>query len=92
MTERTADQAPLPGGHFKLLVQKFGYQALINMGVIDHPLSGKAEINLDHARAVLEDLTMLREKTAGNLDEDEEGHLVQVIDDLEAHLQRLGAE
>src|SRR6185503_14514213 len=58
----TADEAPLPGGDFRLLVQKMGYQALIGLGVVENPLTGERSRNPAGARAVLADLAMLREK------------------------------
>ena len=86
---RTAEDLQLPGGSFRLLVQKLGYQALIGMGVLENPLTRTAERNLDGARAVIDDLVMLREKTRGNLEADEEAHLDRVIADLERHLGSL---
>ena len=84
-----ADVNPLPGGHFRLFVQKLGYQALMGMGVVQNPLTGEQSQDLARARSVVDDLVMLREKTRGNLDPDEEEHLVKVIGDLETHLASL---
>lgn len=86
---RTAEDLQLPGGSFRLLVQKLGYQALIGMGVLENPLTRSTEKNLERARAVVDDLVMLREKTRGNLEPDEETHLDHVIADLERHLGEL---
>jgi len=86
----TADEAPLPGGDFRLLVQKMGYQALIGLGVVENPLTGERSRNPAGARAVLADLAMLREKTVGNLEPGEEEHLEKVLADLGAALERLG--
>ena len=86
---RTAEDQPLPGGSFTLLVQKLAYQALIALGVVENPLTRRREPNLAHAQTVIDDLMMLREKTRGNLTSDEEQHLVQVVGDLQRHFVQL---
>ncbi|MEM7308059.1 MAG: DUF1844 domain-containing protein [Planctomycetota bacterium] len=92
MTEtdpRTAGEAPLPGGSFRLLIQKMGYQALISMGVVENPLTRERSINLPGARAVFADLEMLQDKTRGNLDPDEEDHIEKVLGELREAFSRL---
>ena len=86
---RTAGDAPLPGGNFRLLIQKMGYQALISLGAVENPLTGKRNPNLPGAHAVLEDLRMLAEKTRGNLEPDENEHLEKVISDLGQAFERM---
>ncbi len=83
-----AEDVPLPGGNFQLLVQKFGYQALIGLGVLENPLTKEQRADLPQAKMVIDDLMMLREKTQGNLDGDEEAHLGKVIGDLQGHYVR----
>lgn len=82
---RRAEDIALPGGDFRLLVQKLGYQALLGLGVLENPLTGSKAMNLEQARGVIDDLLMLREKTRGNLEEEEGRHLEGVIRDLETH-------
>jgi len=89
--ERPADEVVLPGGNFSLFVQRLGYQALIGMGVLENPVTGTKEVRLPQARGVLDDLSMLREKTEGNLAVDEREHLTNVLRDLESHYRRLSA-
>jgi hypothetical protein len=86
---RTAEDVPLPGGNFTLLVQKLAYQALITLGVVENPLTRTREQNLPHAQSVIDDLMMLRDKTRGNLAPDEEAHLAQVLGDLQRHFVQL---
>jgi hypothetical protein len=86
---RKAEDVPLPGGSFTLLVQKLAYHALITLGVRENPLTRKREPNLAHAQSVIDDLMMLREKTKGNLTGDEEQHLTQVVGDLQRHFVQL---
>jgi len=83
---RSGEELALPGGDFRLFVQKLGYQALIGLGVLENPLTQRKERHPAHAEGVLGDLRMLREKTRGNLEEHEEAHLETVIESLERHL------
>lgn len=86
---QSAEDIGLPGGSFQLFVQKLGYQALLGLGVLENPLTGARETNTSQARMVLDDLEMLRDRTAGNLSEDEDRHLDEVIANLEARFVEL---
>ncbi|MAB81054.1 MAG: hypothetical protein CMJ89_17035 [Planctomycetes bacterium] len=94
--EKTAADAPLPGGNFRLFVQKLGYQALISMGLLDNPITNERSSNLSHAESIIDDLRMLRDKTAGNLEKDEKEHIEKVVSDLQHHFvtlqQKAGSE
>jgi uncharacterized protein DUF1844 len=81
-TPPESDRA-LPGGDFRLLVTKFNVQGLLALGLLENPITGKAEVRLDHARALIDDLRMLREKTKGNLTPEEERALEKSISDLQ---------
>ncbi len=80
-----ADELPLPGGDFRLFVQRLAYQTLIGLGLLENPLTHAKEAHPAQARSLLDDLLMLRDKTRGNLAPDEEEHLARVIRDLEHH-------
>ena len=84
-TTRRAEDSGLPGGDFRLFVQKLGYQALISLGVLDNPLTQTRQTNVDQAKGVIDDILMLRDKTRGNLETEEEAHLRDVIENLERH-------
>jgi hypothetical protein len=84
---RSAGDVPLPGGDFRMLVQKLAYQALIALGVVDNPLTRTRSTNPAGARAVLADLEMLQDKTSGNLTPAEAEHLDQVVREIERHFQ-----
>ena len=84
-TTRRAGDTGLPGGDFRLFVQKLGYQALISLGVLDNPLTQTRQTNVEQAKGVIDDLLMLRDKTRGNLEAEEETHLADVIANLERH-------
>ena len=81
--EKTAADIPLPGGNFRLMIQRMGYQGLLGLGVLENPVTGTKQVNRTTAKRVLEDLRMLSEKTSGNLDDEEKEHLEGIIKDLE---------
>ena len=91
-TERSASDVPLPGGDFRLFVQKLGYQALIALGVLDNPVTGERTANPEGARTVLDDLAMLAEKTRGNLTDEEDAHLRQVLEQLARHREAVAGD
>lgn len=86
---RTAADLPLPGGDFRLFVTRLSFQARLALGLLENPLTNTRQQNPDGARMVLDDLSMLREKTLGNLEPDEAAHLDKVIQDLEHAFARL---
>lgn len=80
---KSASEMPLPGGDFRLFVTKLSIQGLFALGLIENPITKKTEVNLGHAQTLIDDLLMLREKTQGNLGQDEAAHLNKVISDLQ---------
>jgi hypothetical protein len=57
--------------------------AMLFLGQIPHPQSGKPEINLNVAKMFIDQLVMVREKTRGNLSSDESGILNNTISNLQ---------
>ncbi|MCU0539074.1 MAG: DUF1844 domain-containing protein [Desulfobacterales bacterium] len=75
-------QAPLPEINFPTFVASLNASALVHLGVIEDPVSGKAEKNLPMAKQTIDILSMLQQKTSGNLSADEEGMLKSILYDL----------
>jgi hypothetical protein len=75
-------QAPLPKINFPTFVASLNASALVHLGVIEDPVSGKAEKNLPMAKQTIDILSMLQEKTSGNLTADEEAMLKSILYDL----------
>ena len=59
--------------------------------VLENPVTGERHQNLDQARLLRDDLEMLRNKTAGNLDEGEQAKLDEVLQHLSGHLAAIEA-
>lgn len=77
------DSPALPGGDFRLFVQKIALQGFYALGLVELPGQERPAPNLRIAQAVIDDLLMLREKTAGNLSEGERLTLEKFLTDLE---------
>lgn len=65
----------LPPADFMTLVSMFSTQAMVALGIIPHPSSGKPEPELPLARHFIDMLGVLEEKTKGNLNPIEERSL-----------------
>jgi hypothetical protein len=87
-TQRRASDVPLPGGDFRLFVTRLSFQAMIALGLIENPLTKSKQVNAHGARMIVDDLDMLLDKTAGNLDSDESAYLEKILSDLRHHLER----
>ena len=73
-----ADPIPFTG-----FVLSLATSAAINLGDIADPVTGKVETpNLEAASQMIDLLSMLQEKTRGNLDADEQQVLEQILYDL----------
>lgn len=60
---------------FTILISSLSMQAMIAMGKLENPLTGKTEENLQQARFLIDTLGILKEKTRGNLTPEEENFL-----------------
>lgn len=79
-----ADTPPLkaPPATFEFLVQTLFTQALMAFGRVPNPITQQSLKNLDTARHFIDTLEMLQQKTAGNLDKDEQRLLDEVLHQL----------
>ena len=64
------------------MVGLFGTQAMIALGKLANPATGKADKNLPAARLFIDTLEMLESKTKGNLNSDETKVLHATLTDL----------
>jgi hypothetical protein len=56
--------------------------AFIHLGELDDPIEKKPQVNLDAARQIIDILEMLKDKTRGNLDQQETQYLEHMLFDL----------
>ena len=77
-----SQQETLPEINFSAFVISLSTQALMHLGEIDNPLSGKVEIDVPVAKQMIDILGMLREKTRGNLNSGEDRLMEDILYDL----------
>ncbi|HUJ16342.1 MAG TPA: DUF1844 domain-containing protein [Thermoanaerobaculia bacterium] len=84
-----ADKAQNPGTAFSDFVEPLIAQAYMSLGMLRNPYQPKTTVDTGAARQMIEILTMLKDKTAGNLTEEEEDFLTAHLGELKlAFVQR----
>jgi len=77
-SEAAEQEQALPEINFSTFVISLSTQALMHLGEIGNPISGKGETDVPVAKQMIDILAMLKNKTRGNLDPNED-HLMQDI-------------
>lgn len=72
----------LPEINFATFIFSLNHSVLVHLGVMEDPSTGKKVKNLPLAKQTIDILGMLEEKTKGNLSEDEEKMLKNILYDL----------
>jgi uncharacterized protein DUF1844 len=76
------DGSALPAVDFHTFVLSLGSSALLHLGELEHPEGGPAEKDLPMAKHTIDILSMLEEKTRGNLTSAEEKLMQSLLYDL----------
>lgn len=84
-----ADKAQNPGTPFADFIEPLIAQAYVSLGMLRDPYGQKPKIDVGAARQMIEILTMLKDKTTGNLTPDEDDFLSTHLGELKlAFVQR----
>ena len=84
-----ADKATNPGTPFANFIEPLIAQGYMSLGMLRNPYQPQAKIDTAAARQMIEILTLLRDKTQGNLDPDEDEFLDTHLGELKlAFVQR----
>lgn len=84
-----ADKASNPGSPFTNFIEPLIAQAYMSLGMLRNPYQPQAKIDVGAARQMIEILTLLKDKTKGNLTPDEEDFLDTHLGELKlAFVQR----
>ena len=81
-SDNSGEELEMPPASFSTLVGMLTTQAMVGLGVIPNPVSGKAESQLKLARHFIDLLSIVEEKTKGNLDADEKTMLNSTLHQL----------
>lgn len=72
----------MPEASLLMLVAGLSTQVLMALGEIPNPVTGETRFELDHAKYTIDLLDVLKEKTRGNLSEEEERSLNMALYEL----------
>ncbi|GEM_PF-125586 len=76
------DMGQMPQPDFLTLVESLATQAVLYLGGIPDPQTGRAVVSIEHASFNIDLLSMLEQKTKGNLNEMESKFLSQALGEL----------
>ena len=89
--QESGETEELPAS-FEMLVATLGMEALAALGEIPHPVTKKQETHLVQAKHLIDLLTMLKEKTKGNLTKQEAQGLEELCYTLKLkYVEKTGA-
>lgn len=90
--EAENSQEFMPPLDFSSIVFPLYTQALIKLGLLEDPKSNQLETNLEYAKRLIDILDLLKDRTKGNLEPDEENFLEAILSQLKLHyLKKIGA-
>ncbi len=72
----------IPEASLSLFISSLATQTLINLGEMASPFSKKKALDLDQAKFTLDTLQIIKDKTEGNLADDETKYLDTLLHDL----------
>lgn len=81
-SEPLKTQGPLPPIDFSTFILSLSASALMHLGELPDPVTQKREENLPQARQTIDIIDMLKEKTQGNLKEEEKRLMDNILYDL----------
>ena len=81
-----------PSASFSSLVLMLATGALQQMGVVENPLTKKKEKDLPMAKLTIDTLQILKDKTRGNLESDEEKMMEQLLHELKLNYVKVSGE
>ncbi len=80
--QQDAQRAPLPEVNFNSLIFSLSSSALLHLGEIADPQTGEKKTDLEMAKHTIDTIALLKDKTTGNLTEEEEKLLESILPDL----------
>lgn len=72
----------MPELDFSTFIMSLNASALYNLGAIPDPTTGQKTKNVSMAKQTIDIIGMLKEKTRGNLNEDEKNLIENILHDL----------
>ncbi len=85
---------PLPPADFTTIISMLATQAMLNLGSLPNPMTGKADKNLPQAKHAIDLIEVLQQKTAGNCNPQEASMMENLLHELRmayVHVQNMPA-
>ena len=82
VSDREHGEIPLPPADFTTIVSMLATQAMLNLGTLPNPMTGKTDRNLSQAKHAIDLIEVLQEKTKGNCNPQEEAMLHNLLHEL----------
>lgn len=80
----TGQEEQIPGQvNFQIFTSTLAMQAYIALGELEDPVSRQKKVHLPQAKYMIDIITLLRDKTKGNLTADEDKMVSQLLYDLQ---------
>jgi hypothetical protein len=81
-SEEESQKIPLPEVSLSSLIFSLSSSALLHLGEIADPMTGEKKEDLALAKHSIDTISMLKEKTKGNLTEEEDKFIESILTDL----------
>ena len=89
-TEKDGEQpGKLPKADFKSLMGVLASQAIMGLGAMNDPKTGRVVIDMNGARFSIDLLGVLEEKTKGNISEEQSKELAQILAELQSRFVQI---
>lgn len=72
----------MPPASLEMLLTSLATEAMMGMGQIPYPGSDQPQVNLDQARYAIDMIEVLKEKTKGNLSDEEDNAVINLLHQL----------
>ncbi len=89
--EPPSDAAPRQASFVQFL-SGMAAQTLVHLGAMENPLTGQVGVDLPNARYSIDILAIFKDKTQGNLNEEEAKYLDAVLRDLRVRYVQIAGE
>ncbi len=91
LEEQEAAKQQAAPADFLSIVESYAYQAMMFLGMVEHPqMPGKAIFEPAQAKFLIDCLLVLRDKTKGNLSKEEDEVLTQTLSGLQMSFVEMG--
>jgi len=76
------ESAPLPGIDFSTFIFSLSSSAMLHLGLMENPYTKTIDKNLPLAKQTIDIISMLKDKTKGNLSDEEENLITHLLTEL----------